>query len=157
MTELTISNAFVIVALGLMATGIMALVLYAARWLKLVELDIIGTMGSIFTRSRSKYTSVGWTVHLTVGILFAFLYVAVWNLLDIDKPMLFTLLGGALGAAHGLMVSFFLVVFVAEHHRLRRMRGSVGYGAAVVQWGAHVVYGVALGFGAAVYFWYISL
>jgi len=78
------------------------------------------------------------------------LYVTVWSAFDFYGFRQYLLLGSLIGFAHGLFVSFLLIVSVAEHHPLAKFR-RVGFGVAITYLVAHVVYGFTIGLGAGAF------
>ena len=135
---------------GLIATVVMTVSLYAIHWRGFAEADMMRALGSILTRSEANALPVGAVIHVLSGIGFAFLYVIVWSTLPLAEFQHYLLLGLVTGFAHGLVVSFMLVILVAEHHPLQRFQ-SAGIGVAVAHLVAHVVYGLLVGIVAGSY------
>lgn len=135
---------------GLIATAFMSGTLYAIQWRGLAEADMIRAIGSIVTRNESNAVPPGIFLHLLSGIVFAFVYVIIWSSLPISTFVHYLGLGVMCGFAHGLVVSFVLVVLVAEHHPLPRFQ-SAGFGVALAHLVAHVVYGLIVGTVAGSY------
>jgi Family of unknown function (DUF6789) len=129
---------------GVIATVVMTASLYAIHWRGFAEADMLRALGSIFTRKESNALPVGVVLHFLSGIVFAFLYVVVWSTLPVNAFQHYVLLGLFTGFAHGLVVSYVLVVLVAEHHPLERFQRA-GIGVAVAHLAAHVVYGLLVG------------
>ncbi len=129
---------------GVIATAVMTASLYAIHWKGFAEADMLRALGSIFTRSESNALPYGMALHFVSGIVFAFLYVIVWSTLPLSEPIHYVLLGLVTGFAHGLVVSFMLVILVAEHHPLPRFQNA-GIGVALAHLAAHVVYGLLVG------------
>jgi len=44
------------------------------------KMDIVGTLGSMFTPSKATATALGWVVHLVMGVIFALIYALVEDL-----------------------------------------------------------------------------
>lgn len=135
---------------GVIATVVMSAALYAIHWRGFAEADMIRALGSIVTRNEANAIPLGMAIHLFSGIVFAFVYVIVWSTLPISEFQHYVLLGLVTGFAHGLVVSFALVILVAEHHPLERFQRA-GIGVAVAHLVAHVVYGVLVGVIAGSY------
>lgn len=135
---------------GLIATAVMTVSLYAIHWRGFAEADMVRALGSIFTRSEANALPIGAAIHAVSGILFAFLYVIVWSTLPVAEFQHYVLLGLVTGFAHGLVVSFALVILVAEHHPLQRFQRA-GMGVAIAHLLAHVVYGLLVGIVAGSY------
>jgi Family of unknown function (DUF6789) len=135
---------------GLIGTAVMTASLYAIHWRGFAEADMMRALGSIVTRSEGNALPVGAVLHLFSGILFAFVYVIFWSMLPIVEFQHYVLLGLVTGFAHGLVVSFALVILVAEHHPLQRFQRA-GMGVAIAHLLAHVVYGLLVGIVAGSY------
>ncbi len=135
---------------GLVATATMSGALYAIHWRGFAEADMIRAVGSLLTRGEANAMPAGIVTHLVSGVVFALVYVAVWSSLPVETFAQYVLLGGVTGFAHGLVVSFLLVVLVAEHHPLPRFQ-QAGMGVAVAHLAAHVIYGLMVGIVAGSY------
>ena len=131
-------------ATGLVATFLMTLVLYSIHWRGFANADMLRALGSILTRSEQTALIPGTVLHFLFGIVFAFIYVGFWSSLPISALWTYLALGAIFGLGHGLVVSFALVVLVAEHHPLERFQ-RVGMGVAVAHLIGHVVYGLVVG------------
>jgi len=135
---------------GLIATLAMTASLYAVHWRGLAEADMIRALGSLLSRNEAGSLPLGVAIHGISGIVFAFVYVVVWSTLPVTAFQHYLLLGVLTGFAHGLVVSFALVILVAEHHPLPRFQ-NVGMGVAVAHLVAHVIYGLLVGIVAGSY------
>ena len=133
---------------GIIATAAMCVALYIIQWRGLAEADMVRAIGSIITRNEQNAMPIGLVIQFVSGVGFAFLYIIVWSTLPIAEFQHYVLLGLVTGFAHGLVVSFMLVVLVAEHHPLPRFQNA-GMGVAVAHLVAHVVYGLLVGLVAA--------
>lgn len=133
---------------GIIATAAMCVALYIIQWRGLAEADMVRAIGSIVTRNEQNAMPIGLVIQFFSGIVFAFIYISVWSTLPIAEFQHYVLLGLVTGFAHGLVVSFMLVVLVAEHHPLPRFQNA-GMGVAVAHLVAHVVYGLLVGLVAA--------
>lgn len=141
---------FQTVLAGLIATAAMSGALYAIHWRGLAEADMIRAVGSIITRKESNAMLPGFILHFLSGIGFAFLYVIVWSSLPLEGFVHYVALGALTGFAHGLVVSFVLVVLVAEHHPVPRFQ-EAGIDVALAHLAAHVVFGLLVGLVAGSY------
>ena len=137
---------FQTVLAGFIATAAMSGALYAIHWRGLAEADMIRAIGSIVTRKEENAMLPGLILHFLSGIVFAFLYVIVWSALPIEDFVFvaYVSLGLFTGFAHGLVVSFVLVVLVAEHHPGPRFQ-QAGVEVAVAHLAAHVIFGLLVG------------
>lgn len=135
---------------GLIATAVMSALLYTIHWRGFAEADMMRALGSVFTRNEANALPLGVAIHGVSGIAFAFLYVIVWSTLPVSEFRHYLLLGLVTGFAHGLVVSFALVILVAEHHPLPRFQRA-GIGVALAHLAAHVLYGLLVGIVAGSY------
>ncbi len=133
---------------GIIATAAMCVALFIIQWRGLAEADMVRAIGSIVTRNEQNAMPIGLVIQFVSGVGFAFLYIIVWSTLPIAEFQHYVLLGLVTGFAHGLVVSFMLVVLVAEHHPLPRFQNA-GMGVAIAHLVAHVVYGLLVGLVAA--------
>ncbi|HKI98126.1 MAG TPA: DUF6789 family protein [bacterium] len=141
---------------GLIATGVMTAALYAIHWRGFAEADMLRALGSIVTRNETNAMPLGIVLHFLSGIVFAFLYVIVWSTLPVAEFQHYVLLGLISGFAHGLVVSFVLVILVAEHHPLPRFQ-QAGIGVAVAHLLAHVIYGLLIGIVAGSFLLHLAV
>ena len=135
---------FQTVLAGFIATAAMSGALYAIHWRGLAEADMIRAIGSIVTRKEENAMLPGLILHFLSGIVFAFLYVIVWSALPTEGFVHYVALGLLTGFAHGLIVSFVLVVLVAEHQPVPRFQ-QARVEVAVAHLAAHVIFGLLVG------------
>jgi len=128
---------------GILAAAAMAVLLYSVRWLGMSAGDMIRAIGSYMTRSSRNAFAYGLVVYLLGGAGFAVIYVAIWSYFGFTDRNSLLLTGAAFGLVHGFLVSFWLVVLVAEHHSISRYR-RVGFLVAISNMIGHVVYGAVL-------------
>jgi len=139
---------FIPAAAGLAATICMSLFMSAVTRSGFANADMIGAVGSLFTKKKSNATIPGLLVHLFSGLGFAYLYAAAISLFPIS--LLASLcVGGMLGGFHGLAVAFVLVALVAESHPLEEFRDAGGLVSAS-HFVGHVVYGSVIGAGIGI-------
>lgn len=129
---------------GVVATAVMTLALYLVHWGGFANADMIRALGSLLTRSERDAVVPGMFMHFINGIIFAGIYIAVLSWLPVIELQTYVLVCLLFGFAHGWVVSFALVVLVAEHHPLQRFR-NVGLGVAVAHLVAHVIFGFVVG------------
>lgn len=135
---------FQTVLAGILATAAMSGALYAIHWRGLAEADMVRAIGSLITRKEENAMLPGLILHFLSGIVFSFLYVIVWSSLPLEGFVHYVALGVLTGFAHGLVVSFVLVVLVAEHHPVPRFQ-QAGIEVALAHLAAHVVFGLMVG------------
>ncbi len=140
------SIIFASVVAGIVATAGMSLFVLAFRQLGVLHADPIQAIGSAATGSLGRAIPLGWLIHVVAGISFAALYTLFfWRTGLLDLSAFPILIASAMtGFGHGLVVGFFLVISVGEHHPMRRFR-SDGIELAGVYFAAHVIFGLLVG------------
>ena len=129
---------------GVIATTAMTLFLYLFHWFKLANGDMLRALGSWVVKKYEGSFLPGLIIHYIGGICFALIYLWLWRLLPLQRVPDYIFLGLVFGFIHGLIVSFMLVVLVAEHHPMEEFRGA-GFAVALVHLVAHIIYGAVLG------------
>lgn len=138
-------NAFIITMLaGIVGTAGMSILLWAITRTGIAHAAMIRAIGSIFTKSYTESFGPGLILHFIVGIIIAFIYVALISLFDPTSLAGTIALGGMIGVFHGVAFGFVLVVAVAEHHPLEQFRDA-GFEVAIAHFLGHVVYGLLIG------------
>lgn len=130
---------------GVLATLAMTLVMYFVQWSKLANGDMIRALGSFFTPDPRKGFFIGLILHYTVGSILAFIYFIMFGIFSPQTETGFLTIGALMGLAHGFVVSFIMIILVAEHHPQERFR-KVGFPVALLHIFGHVVYGTTLGY-----------
>lgn len=130
---------------GIIATGGMTVFMNGITRAKITNADMVRAVGSMFTKgSGDAALMVGAMLHLISGVGFAMIYTIIVNFFGVPEGI--ATIGGMtlLGAFHGFVLSFLLVVSVAEHHPLQEFQ-EAGIGVAVAHFVGHIVYGFLLG------------
>lgn len=140
---------FVPAIAGLVGALAMTASLRRSRFFGLPETQMIRAMGSFVTKDPKSALWPGFVLHLLGGMTFAYLYklllstapgvqpdaIGFWNLVAVC-----TLMGGV----HGLIVTLFLVIAVAQYHPVAEFRKLDGGDMAAHVIG-HIVYGFVTG------------
>ncbi len=138
-------NTIIFTALaGVIGTAGMSIALWGISHTGIANAAMIRAIGSLFTRSYEDSFGLGLTVHFIVGIILAFIYIALISLFEPESLAGAIAYGGMIGLAHGVAFGFLLVVAVAEHHPLEQFR-KAGLEVAIAHLIGHVVYGVLVG------------
>jgi uncharacterized membrane protein YagU involved in acid resistance len=138
-------NTIIFTALaGVIGTAGMSIALWGISHTGIANASMIRAIGSLFTRSYEDSFGLGLTVHFIVGIIIAFVYIALISLLAPVSLAGTIAYGGMIGLAHGVAFGFLLVVAVAEHHPLEQFR-KAGLEVAIAHLTGHVIYGVLVG------------
>lgn len=138
-------NAFIITILaGIIGTAGMSILLWVITRTGIANAAMIRAIGSIFTKSYTESFGPGLAVHFIVGIIIAFIYVALISLFAPTSIAGAIALGGMIGVFHGVAFGFVLVIAVAEHHPLEQFR-KAGFEVAIAHFLGHVIYGLLVG------------
>jgi uncharacterized membrane protein YagU involved in acid resistance len=143
---------------GFAATLILTTLMAASKPLGLSRMDLPFLLGTVFTSNRDKAPLYGYIIHLILGWLFAFIYVAVFK-----STALFTWwFGIMIGFVHGAFVLTAGIHIIAVFHprMAQPYQGptptrhleppgpfalNYGKGTPLVTMIAHLVYGGILG------------
>lgn len=137
-------SILVIILSGILGTSGMSLVMWLITRSGLANSDMIRAVGSIYTRSFENALLPGIIMHFTAGIIFAFLYVVFLSLFSLGSVGAYIGMGAMTGVFHGLVVSFLIVVLVAEHHPIEQFQ-KAGAEVAVAHLFGHIIYGLIVG------------
>ena len=137
-------SILVIILSGILGTCGMSFVMWLINRSGLANADMIRAVGSIYTRSYENALLPGIIMHFTAGIIFAFLYVIFLSIFSLGSVGAYIGMGAMTGVFHGLVVSFLLVVSVAEHHPLEQFQ-KAGSEVAVAHLAGHIIYGLIVG------------
>jgi hypothetical protein len=103
-------NVIGAVIAGIVGTLAMTLVMAIAPAMGLPKMDIVGMLGSMFQSDGNR--SLGWGIHLMMGILFALVYAALWS---VGVGFATLLWGLAFGAVHWLVAGMMMGRVPAMH------------------------------------------
>ena len=149
---MSINGTGAIVA-GVIGTLVMSLALAGTPRMGMPEIDLVGLLGTMLDPRGNR--GQGWMLHLLFGIVFAFLYAAVWSVgigvPDVTVGLLF-------GIVHWLVAGFFLGYFATIHAGIRagttkdpgryllKLDGNMGFFGGLM---SHIIFGltVALVYG----------
>ena len=138
-------NAFVLTMLaGIAGTSGMSLAMWIITKSGIAHVSMIRAIGSIFTQSYDNSFAPGLMTHFISGILFAILYIILLSLFAPATLAGAIGAGAMIGAYHGVVFGFFLVVTVAEHHPLAQFRNA-GFEVAIAHFVGLVLYGSLVG------------
>ena len=124
-----------------MGTAAMTGLLLFPRWLGIGKIDVIPAVGALITGKEEHAFSIGYIVHFTSGIIFAYIY---WGILLLMKLPIVWWVFGMAGFIHGIVVMLLVCITIMEHHPIARYheRGPM---TGLAQLFAHIVYGVVVG------------
>jgi hypothetical protein len=126
---------------GIVGTAAMTGLLLFPRWLGIGKIDVIPAVGALLTGKEEHAFSIGYIVHFTSGIIFAYIY---WGILLLMKLPIVWWVFGMAGFIHGIVVMLLVCITIMEHHPIARYheRGPM---TGLAQLFAHIVYGVVVG------------
>ena len=142
------------VVAGIVGTAVMSLVLAMAPMMGMPKMDIVGMLGSMFSKAGNR--TLGWIMHFMMGTIFAIIYAALWSAgvgsVSVGSGALF-------GAVHWLIAGLMMGGVSMMHAGIKAgtvkapgvyMMSDGGMMAFVGGLIGHVVYGVvvALVYGA---------
>jgi hypothetical protein len=119
----------------------MSAFLLLPRWLGMGKIDVIPAVGALITGKAENAFSIGYIVHFSSGIVFAYIY---WGVLLLMKMPITWWAFAMAGCIHGIVVMLLVSITVMEHHPMARYheRGPM---TGLAQLIAHIVYGVVVG------------
>jgi len=126
---------------GLLGTMVMTVFLLMPRWMKWGKTDIIPAVGSLIVGRRKGAFLPGLIVHLSMGVMFAYLYV---GFLDLSHLPVNAMTGLLLGSVHGVIVMLLASIMIMEHHPITNYHEK-GLGTGLAQLLAHMLYGATVG------------
>lgn len=143
---------------GFAATVVLTTIMAVSKPLGISRMDIPFLLGTMFTSNRNKVPFYGLMAHMAIGLLFAFLYAAIF----ITSGMANWWFGMAIGFIHGVFVlSAGLQLLSSFHPRMAHpyqgptptkqlqppgfFAFNYGRGTPVVTLIAHMIYGCILG------------
>ena len=127
---------------GLAGTAAMTFFLLLPRWLGWAHVDVIRAGGSLVVGSSNRSAfPVGLSIHIAMGIGFAFVYSAFLSLSSLPFNALTGLL---LGSIHGVIGMLLVSILIMEHHPEARYHDR-GPATGLAHLGAHMIYGTIVG------------
>lgn len=126
---------------GLAGTVVMTVFLFIPRWLGIGKVDVVRAAGALITGKVETAMGPGMAIHITSGIIFAYVY---WLVLGLSNLPLNFLYGAMAGLIHGVIVMLLVSIVIMEHHPIARYheRGPM---TGLAQLLAHVLYGATVG------------
>ena len=140
---------FVPAIAGFAGVIVMTLALRRSRFFGLPETQMIRAMGSLITKDPKTALMPGFVIHASGGIFFAYFYSLILSTAPGVEPgaigfWIVVIVCTLMGVVHGLIVTLFLVISVAQYHPVEEFRKlEAGDMAAHVI--GHIVYGFTTG------------
>ena len=127
---------------GLLATLVMSIFTLIPARLGMERVDIVRAAGAFITKDRETAFGPGMVLHFIAGIVFAYLYYAIFAI--IKGIPLNWVSGSFAGLVHGVLVMLFVAIAVLEHHPVKRYQRR-GPMTGFLQVIAHGIYGLVVG------------
>ena len=125
-----------------------SLVMFILMWLitnsGLANCNMVGAIGSIMTRSRTKENIYGFATYLAGGIFFSAIYNLLLSEVFVQSPHFMIFASIFIGFVHGLIVSYAIIAIFSERHTDRRFQ-KVSIGIGIAHLIAHMVFGFTIG------------
>ena len=136
--------------IGLAATAVMTVVMYALPTVGLPRTDVTLILGSMLRLPRNRVPYYGALMHLGMGVVFAFLYAFAFLILDVAPNWWIGLLAGVV---HWALVMLSMDTFGDVHHGIKEGRmkapglfmSNLGAEYAVASLVRHLVFGGMVG------------
>jgi uncharacterized membrane protein YagU involved in acid resistance len=126
---------------GLAGTTLMTLFLMLPRWMGWGKIDVLRAVGTLMLGQRENALRRGMIFHLSLGILFAFIYS---GFLSLSRLPFNAMTGLLLGSIHGVIIMLLVSIVIMEHHPVAGYHEK-GLGTGLAQLIAHMIYGVTIG------------
>jgi uncharacterized membrane protein YagU involved in acid resistance len=142
-----------IIVAGLAGTAVITMMMYSAPMMGMPKMDIAQALGSMFLPQGAAAFTLGMMMHFMNGIIFAIIYGAVWEGLDIDVTWWSGLI---FGAVHFVVAAVGMGMMMSMHQEVKAGRmenpaksGPKGMMGSLM---GHLLFGlvVALVYGAFV-------
>jgi uncharacterized membrane protein YagU involved in acid resistance len=133
-----------VILAGVVGTAIMNVSMWFIHRSGWANADMTRALGSMLTRRYEGSLGPGLVVHFLAGIAFAVPYLLIMRSTGFPGLGANLAVGAALGAFHGLAMSYILLALVAGRHPVERFRmAGPEVGAAHII--GHVAYGLGVG------------
>jgi hypothetical protein len=129
---------------GLIGTAGMSIFIYSRSTFGFSGREALSIIGRLVTESPEQAPKAGAILHAAAGVLFAICYTILILAISPAGVMARAGTGALIGLAHGFTMSYVMVISVAEHHPVIRLR-EAGIGLALLYLLGHVIYGILVG------------
>lgn len=102
---------------GLIGTVVISIVMAMAPKMGMPKMDIVGMLGTMFSETGNR--TLGWLMHLMMGVVFALVYAFLWS---VGVVSLSWLTGLLFGVVHWLIVGLMMAVIPMMHAGIRSGR-----------------------------------
>lgn len=106
--------------------------------------DMVRALGSFCTGKMDNAKTVGTAMHCVAGISFGMIYLAIMQSIGALTFPHALFLGLGMGFAHGLVMSYVLMIFASEKHPLEDYRKAT-MREGVLHFVGHLIFGLVTG------------
>lgn len=126
---------------GIAGTAVMTCALLLPHWLGFGRVDVVRAVGALLTHRAQNAFLPGLVLHITAGIIFAYIYKVILSLSFLPFN---ALTGMMMGALHGVIIMLLVSIVIMEHHPIAyyHTRGPM---TGLAQLLAHILYGLVAG------------
>ena len=134
---------------GIAGVLVMTVVMRRASVLHLPETQMIRAIGAIITKDADRALWPGFVVHLIAGTLIAYLYMMLLSTAPLPSDgnigaITLVVACTLMGLVHGVVVTLFLVISVAQYHPIEQFR-RLNPGDMAAHVIGHLAYGAIVG------------
>lgn len=129
---------------GIAATTVRALFLELISKIRIVHVDMIKAIGSLYHGLSGHVLLRGFGAHYLFGLVSAIIYMILLSAFQPPTIVASAAFGALIGFFHGCVVSLSLTAIVDEGHPLPQFR-TYGYEVVIYYWVAQILYGIVLG------------
>ena len=129
---------------AVIATLVMAAVMYALVWDGFEHGDMIRLLGQDITQQPKRYFSMGMLLYLGTGLLLCGLYYKALSFFQFDSVTISAGFGGFMGFTQGFILMNFYIVELGSRHPNDQYK-NYWLPLAFAHWFGHILFGAALG------------
>lgn len=144
------TNYVAIITVGIVATAFLTAINLGAERLRIIRGSMLHAIGSFVIPEPVRKMPVAGLMHLIAGVLFAGVYAYVFSFVKPVRIPDFISMGMLIGLVHGFFVSFFMMLGFSGLEPDGRVEGRYQrftFPAAILNVGAHIVFGAVVGVG----------
>lgn len=130
-----------LVATAVMTTFLWKLIPYCGYHVNLVKV-----LGAYVTKDDKNAFIPGLIIHLLAGVSFCSIYFMLFYMISmtVKISLIYVMLGGFVGFAHGIVVALMLVHVISDNHPIKKYKRA-SFGVASFYFLAHIMYGLTVG------------
>ncbi|HET9236652.1 MAG TPA: hypothetical protein VFO10_05355 [Oligoflexus sp.] len=138
--------ATIVTVLGaVIATLLMASLMYALIWDGFQHGDVIRLIGTDITNKPKRFFSAGMIIYLTTGLALCWLYYMTIQFLNIQTFLVSAGVGGAIGFVTGFAMMYWFIYEVFAIQEVNQQYAKYWIPTAIAHWFGHMAFGFSLG------------